>query len=322
MLRVEDLKKHYSIRTGIFSRVKGWVHAVDGISFSIDEGQIFGLVGESGCGKTTTGRLILRLVEPTSGTVHFMGENVFESSGDELRNLRRKMQIIFQDPYASLNPRKRIGQILGQPLLVHRVMDRKGVSLEVQELLRVVGLTPVQKFVDRYPHELSGGQRQRVAVARAIALRPKLVVADEPVTALDISIRAQIINLLKDLRERYGLTYLYITHELAMVRSIADKVAVMYLGKIVEMGGVEELFEHPLHPYTAGLLASTPIPNPRRTRGRKRTRLAGEPPSPIDPPPGCRFHTRCPLAKEVCRVTEPELTKREERHWVACHLIG
>jgi oligopeptide transport system ATP-binding protein len=307
------------VKKGILKRKEQFVKAVDDVSFEISKGENLALVGESGCGKTTTARLILRLLDPTSGSISFAGKNLFDLTEEELRLIRPQLQLVFQDPYASLNPRKTIKQILGKPFSLHTELTKEKIEDEVLRLLEIVGLSPPALFVDRYPHEFSGGQRQRICIARAIALNPSLVVADEPVSALDVSVRAQILNLLKDLQTRLGITYLLITHDLAVVRSVSNRVAVMYLGKLVEVGEVSELFKEPLHPYTEALLSATPIPDPEKSRSREKMILRGDVPSPIDPPPGCRFHTRCPLAMEKCRKLEPQLAGIKGG-LVACHL--
>ena len=326
LVNVENLVKHYPIRKGVVPRTVGLVRAVDGVSFSIARGQTLGLVGESGCGKTTVGRTILRLIEPTSGRVTFDGHEVFGLDAEQMRGLRREMQIIFQDPYGSLNPRMTIGAMLEEPILVHGIdsvepasssfsLSRRRQAREaVDELLRIVGLPAGS--AGRYPHEFSGGQRQRIGIARALALRPKFIVCDEAVSALDVSIQAQILNLLKELQQRFNLTYLFIAHDLAVVKHISDRVAVMYLGEIVEEAETEEIFAHPLHPYTQALLASIPIPVPRRTR--ERVRLEGDAPTPISPPAGCRFHTRCPIATPECKIDKPPLLELRPGHRVAC----
>ena len=319
LVRVAKLKKHFSVKKGILKRKEQFVKAVDDVSFEISKGENLALVGESGCGKTTTARLILRLLDPTSGSISFAGKDLFDLTEEELRLIRPQLQLVFQDPYASLNPRKTIKQILGKPFSLHTELTKEKIEDEVLRLLEIVGLSPPALFVDRYPHEFSGGQRQRICIARAIALNPSLVVADEPVSALDVSVRAQILNLLKDLQTRLGITYLLITHDLAVVRSVSNRVAVMYLGKLVEVGEVSELFKEPLHPYTEALLSATPIPDPEKSRSREKMILHGDVPSPIDPPPGCRFHTRCPLAMEKCRKLEPQLAGIKGG-LVACHL--
>jgi len=319
LVTVKNLKKYFPVEKGLFRRRRQSLKAVDDVSLGIGKGDNLALVGESGCGKTTTARLILRLLDPTSGSVYFAGKNVFNLSEEELRSLRPQMQLVSQDPYASLNPRKTIRQILSKPFKLHTDMSSNEIEDRILRLLEVVGLSPPELFVDRHPHEFSGGQRQRICIARAIALDPPFVVADEPVSALDVSVRAQILNLLKDLQVRLGITYLFITHDLAVVRSVSNRIAVMYLGKLVEVGVVSGLFKAPLHPYTEALLSATPIPDPDRSRSKQRIILRGDVPSPIDPPEGCRFHTRCPLAVDECRVSEPVLREVEDR-LVACHL--
>ena len=321
LLVVENLVKHYPIRKGVISKTVGYVRAVDDISFSIPRGKTLGLVGESGCGKTTTGRTILRLVEPTSGRVTFDGREVFSLNSGEMRRLRREMQIVFQDPYSSLNPRMTIGAMLAEPLVVHGIERTNGPTLKsrqvrdkVAELLELVGLRP--EYANRYPHEFSGGQRQRIGIARALSLKPKFIVCDEAVSALDVSIQAQIINLLQELQRQFSLTYLFIAHDLAVVKHISDRVAVMYLGEIVEEADTEELFAHPLHPYTQTLLAAIPIPIPKAKRRQKQ--LEGDVPTPVNPPSGCRFHTRCPIAIDTCKEMKPPLVQINESHRVAC----
>jgi len=315
ILEVEHLVKHFAVRRGLFGRRIGAVKAVDGIGFTVAPGETLALVGESGCGKSTTGRLVLRLLEPTSGAVRFAGRNVFELAPGEVRGLRRAMQIVFQDPYASLNPRMTVGQIVGEPLSLHGLAEGAGLKARIEELLGYVGLSP--HHARRYPHEFSGGQRQRIGIARALAVEPKLIVCDEPVSALDVSIQAQVINLLQDLQRRFGLAYIFIAHDLAVVKHIADRVAVMYLGKIVELAPKRTLFSAPRHPYTQALLSAIPVPEP--TLKRERTLLQGDVPSPMAPPPGCRFQTRCPFARERCRSEEPPLEAAASGHAVACH---
>ena len=325
LLQVTDLKKHFPITQGIiFMRQVGSVKAVDGISFEVRRGETLGLVGESGCGKSTTGRTILQLHRATSGQVFFTGADgrtaeLTTLKGEPLRHMRRKMQMIFQDPYASLNPRMTVGDIIGEPLIIHSVARGKEVSERVQELLNVVGLNPL--FTNRYPHEFSGGQRQRIGVARALALQPEFIVCDEPISALDVSIQAQVVNLLEDLQAKFNLTYLFIAHDLSMVRHISDRVAVMYLGVIVEMATRDDLYSNPLHPYTQALLSAVPVPDPVVEEKRKRIILQGDVPSPVNPPSGCRFHTRCPVAQfPLCKEARPEWRDAGGGHWVACHL--
>jgi oligopeptide transport system ATP-binding protein len=318
LLRVENLVKYYPILGGVFLKEVASVKAVDGVSLTVDKGETLGLVGESGCGKTTLGRALLRLEEPTSGSVYFNNKNILDYNPRQLRSLRREMQIVFQDPFSSLNPRKTVAHIIGEPLLVHGMGNRKARNERVLDLLEVVGLR--KEHMRRYPHQFSGGQRQRIGVARALALNPKLIVCDEAVSALDVSIQAQVINLLKDLQEEFDLTYLFISHDLSVVEHISDRVAVMYLGKIVESTSSEKLYQKPLHPYTQALLSASPLPDPRASRNR--IILKGDVPSPIDPPPGCRFHTRCLFARDVCRKREPEYREVDKDHWVACFFAG
>jgi len=318
LVEVRGLRKYFPVLRGVVTqRVVGWVKAVDDVSFFIRRGETLGLVGESGCGKTTTGRCILQLDRATEGEVLFEDQDLTRMADAELRPLRRRMQIVFQDPYSSLNPRMTIGQIIGEPIRVHRMAETdRDCRDRVAELLRVVGLSPI--MADRYPHELSGGQRQRVGIARALALEPRFIVCDEPVSALDVSIQAQIINLLEDLQERFSLTYLFIAHDLSVVRHISDRIAVMYLGKVVEIASRAEVYENPLHPYTRALLSAVPVPDPAAEAQRERLVLKGEVPSPVNPPSGCVFHPRCPIAVEECSRAVPELTEVKPDHWVAC----
>ena len=317
LLNVDNLVMHFPIKRGVFQRTVGFVHAVDGVSFDIRKGETLGLVGESGCGKSTTGRTILQLYKPTSGHVYFGKDDLTTLKGEELRILRRKMQMIFQDPYASLNPRMTVEEIVGEPLIVHNLAKGHEVRDRVKDLLGLVGLNPA--YVDRYPHEFSGGQRQRIGVARALSLNPDLIVCDEPISALDVSIQAQVVNLLEDLQEKFGLTYLFIAHDLSMVRHISDRVAVMYLGVIMELAKRRELYEHPLHPYTQALLSAVPIPDPIVEETRQRVILTGDVPSPVNPPSGCRFRTRCPIAGQICSEQKPEFRELLPDHRVACH---
>ena len=318
LVSVQDLQMYFPVRSGIiFQRKIADIKAVDGVSFQIRRGETLGLVGESGCGKTTTGRCILQLYKPTNGQVLFEGQDLTTLKGSQLRRFRRRMQMIFQDPYSSLDPRQNAGSIIGEPLIVHKMTNSRGEYREqVAELLSVVGLNP--SMSNRFPHEFSGGQRQRIGVARALAVRPSLIVCDEPVSALDVSIQAQVINLLEDLQEQFNLTYLFIAHDLSVVRHISDRIAVMYLGKIMELADRTELYENPLHPYTKALLSAVPIPDPVIESQRERIILTGDVPSPLRPPPGCVFHTRCPISIDECSQVVPELRNVGNEHWVSC----
>ena len=318
LVSVQDLQMYFPVRSGIiFQRKIADIKAVDGVSFQIRRGETLGLVGESGCGKTTTGRCILQLYKPTDGQVLFEGQDLTTLKGSQLRRFRRRMQMIFQDPYSSLDPRQNAGSIIGEPLIVHKMTNSRGEYREqVAELLSVVGLNP--SMSNRFPHEFSGGQRQRIGVARALAVRPSLIVCDEPVSALDVSIQAQVINLLEDLQEQFNLTYLFIAHDLSVVRHISDRIAVMYLGKIMELADRTELYENPLHPYTKALLSAVPIPDPVIESQRERIILTGDVPSPLRPPPGCVFHTRCPISIDECSQVVPELRNVGNQHWVSC----
>ena len=320
LLQVKNLVKHFPIKGGIFAREVERVHAVDGVSFDLAAGETLGVVGESGCGKSTTGRCILRLIEPTSGEVWFDGKNVTAMGRDELRAMARDMQIIFQDPFASLNPRMTVAAIIGEALTIHKLTKTpREYEARIVELLETVGLA--SDHMRRYPHEFSGGQRQRIGIARALAVSPRLIVCDEAVSALDVSIQAQVINLLEDLQSQFGLTYVFIAHDLSVVEHTSDRVAVMYLGRIVEIASAKDLYTRPLHPYTEALLSAVPIPDPQLKR--QRIRLQGDVPSPIRPPPGCHFHTRCPIARKgVCDVDKPELKLAADGHWVSCHFRG
>jgi oligopeptide/dipeptide ABC transporter ATP-binding protein len=319
LLEAKNIVKYFPIKGGVFMKEIAAVKAVDGVSLTIDEGETVGLVGESGCGKTTFGRAILRLEEPTSGEIYFEGESILSYDKNKMQALRENMQIIFQDPFSSLNPRKTVAHIIGEPLLVHGMRSRKKREEKVLELLRVVGLR--KEHMRRYPHQFSGGQRQRIGVARALALHPKLIVCDEAVSALDVSIQAQVINLLKDLQDEFGLTYLFISHDLSVVEHVSDRVAVMYLGKIVEFAPSQALYRTPLHPYTQALLSAVPVPDPA-LKSNERIILKGDVPSPIDPPPGCSFHPRCLFAKDICSQREPEFREIRNKHFVACFFAG
>jgi len=317
LLQVRGLTKHFPIRRGLLQRQVGAVQAVDGLTFDVKRGETLALVGESGCGKTTTGRMLTRLIEPTAGELLLEGQDITHWSTGKLRPLRRDVQMIFQDPYSSLNPRHTVGTLVGAPFRLQKIKTEKGIKATVQELLEVVGLSP--EHYNRYPHEFSGGQRQRIGIARSLALKPKLIVADEPVSALDVSIQAQVINLLEDLQDELGLTYVVIAHDLSVVRHMSDRVAVMYLGKLVEIAECDELYSRPMHPYTTALLSAVPVPDTERRTKRERIRLEGDVPSPVNPPPACRFHTRCWKAQEICKTQEPPLLQLAPGHAVACH---
>jgi oligopeptide transport system ATP-binding protein len=321
ILRATDLVKHYPIKSGVLRKTVGQVKAVDGVSFELHRGETLGIVGESGCGKSTLGRVLMRLEEPTSGTVDFDGVEMYKQSGSAMRKLRRDIQIVFQDPYTSLNPRKTVGDIIGEPFAIHKDAVPKGGRVKaVRDLLDVVGLNP--EHINRYPHQFSGGQRQRIGIARGIALRPKVLICDEPVSALDVSVQAQVINLMEELQKEMGLAYLFIAHDLSVVRHISDRVGVMYLGKMVELGTEDEIYEHPTHPYTQALLSAVPVPDPTLRGKRDQIVLSGDVPSPANPPSGCRFHTRCFKAQDVCSVEDPEFVTRPDGaggHRSACH---
>ncbi len=316
LMEIKNLKKYFPVIKGIIPRQAGSVKAVDGVSFAVKAGETLGLVGESGCGKSTTGRLLLRLLEPTSGQIYFDGKEITKLNEKEMRPLRKELQIVFQDPYASLNPRMTVEEIIIEPMRVNRIGDKRTRGKRVLELLNVVGLA--NYHAQRYPHEFSGGQRQRIGIARALAVNPKLIVCDEPVSALDVSIQAQVINLLEDLQKEFGLTYVFIAHDLSVIRHISTRVAVMYLGRIVELASYIELYQQPQHPYTQALLSAIPIPDPKKSKNRIIIR--GDVPSPINPPDGCHFHNRCKYAFDICRVERPELQEIRKDHWAACHL--
>ncbi|OUC96918.1 ABC transporter ATP-binding protein [Streptosporangium minutum] len=317
LLSVQDLQKYFPVTKGLLKRQVGAVKAVDGISFDVFKGETLGVVGESGCGKSTMGRLVTRLLEPTGGKVLFEGQDITHMSQGRLRPLRRDMQMIFQDPFSSLNPRHTVGAIVGAPFRIQGIKTEHGTKKAVQDILELVGLNP--EHYNRYPHEFSGGQRQRIGIARTLALKPKMIIADEPVSALDVSIQAQVVNLLEDLQNELDLTYVVIAHDLSVVRHISDRVAVMYLGKLVELADRKDLYESPMHPYTNALMSAVPIPDPARRNDRERIRLQGDVPSPLSPPPACRFHTRCWKAQAICKVEEPPLVELATRHQVACH---
>jgi len=324
LLEVKNLKKYFNLGSGFLSqKFNGSVKAIDNISFFINKGETFGLVGESGCGKSTTARVILRLTNPTEGEVIYNNKNIFKITNREMFNVRREIQIIFQDPYASLSPRMTVGDIVSEPYEIHNIGNRQERTKKVKDLLKVVGLNP--EHINRYPHEFSGGQRQRIGIARALALTPKIILCDEPVSALDVSVQAQILNLMSSLQKEFDLTYLFIAHDLSVVKHVSDRVGVMYLGKIVEIAKSEDLYKKPLHPYTMGLLSAVPIPDPEKERQRKRIILQGDVPSPINPPSGCRFHPRCPNAQEICSMEEPQLknySEDAEEHLAACFFAG
>jgi oligopeptide transport system ATP-binding protein len=317
LVEVKHVKKYFPIRKGVLQREVAHVHAVDDVSFTVQAGETLGLVGESGCGKSTLGRTIVRLLEPTDGEISFEGQRIEKYSPRQLRPLRRQMQMVFQDPYASLNPRKRVGTIIGDPMKIHKLGNKQERKARVEELLETVGLSP--EHYNRFPHEFSGGQRQRIGIARALALQPRLIVADEPVSALDVSIQSQMLNLLEDLQNEFNLTYIFIAHDLGVVRHVSDRIAVMYLGKLVELSPAEELYTRPIMPYTEALLSAVPIPDPDLAAARERIVLEGDVPSPINPPSGCRFHPRCRYATQVCSEVEPPLVEYGNGHLAACH---
>lgn len=318
LVQVTALQKYFPMRKGLFGE-KAYLKAVDGVSFSIEKGKTLGLVGESGCGKTTVGRTMIRLYEPSGGEFNYNGDNVFAFQGAKLKKMKRKIQMIFQDPYASLNPRMTVGDIIGEPLEIHGLAGGTAKNKRVQQLLDMVGLLP--DHANRFPHEFSGGQRQRIGIARALAVEPEFIICDEPISALDVSIQAQVVNMLEDLQNELGLTYLFIAHDLSMVRHISDRVAVMYLGKVVEIADSNEIYENPRHPYTQALLSAVPIPDPDKEKAKQRIILAGDVPSPLNPPAGCRFRTRCAKAQERCAQLEPEIKDIAPGHSVACHLV-
>jgi len=317
LVEIKHVKKYFPIRKGVLQREVARVHAVDDVSFAVHEGETLGLVGESGCGKSTLGRTIVRLLEPTAGEITFLGQRIEDYGARQLRPLRRQMQMVFQDPYASLNPRKRVGTIISDPMKIHKLGDAKERKARVEELLETVGLSP--EHYNRFPHEFSGGQRQRIGIARALALQPKLIVADEPVSALDVSIQSQMLNLLEDLQREFQLTYIFIAHDLGVVRHVSDRIAVMYLGQLVEVSPAEELYKRPIMPYTEALLSAVPVPDPDLAAARRRIVLEGDVPSPINPPSGCRFHPRCRYATQVCKEVEPPLVEYGNGHLAACH---
>lgn len=319
ILVVKDLRKHFPIKAGFLQRTVGSIKAVDGVTFNVRRGETIGIVGESGCGKSTAGRTLIRLYEPTSGDVIFKGRNISKMDEAELRkSVRKNIQMVFQDPYASLNPRKTLKSILSEPMITHDLYGAKERAEKIEDLLDKVGFNP--QFINRYPHEFSGGQRQRIGIARALALNPELIIADEPVSALDVSIQAQIINLMEDLQDELGLTYVFISHDLSVVRHISDRVGVMYLGKMMEFAGKKGLYENPLHPYTQALMSAVPVPKKKGVQARERIILKGDLPSPANPPKGCVFHTRCPAAMEICSQMVPEYKEIKHEHYVACHL--